>query len=378
MRERVLVLVGTRPEAVKCAPVVLELQGHRRLAPVLVHSGQHGPVVEQALAPFGLTAELTLPVRRAGGGQAELVSALLPALDALLERVRPAAVLVQGDTTTALCGALAAFWRRVPVAHLEAGLRTGDLASPFPEEANRQVLARLAALHLAPTPAAADALRAENVAPGSVVVTGNTVVDAVRLIATADRPPVDPLLRAAGATGERLVLVTMHRRESWGAPLEEVLRSVRTLAHRHPDVRVVLPAHPNPAVRAQVSAVLGGHPRVVVTEPLAYPDLVWLLRRSALVITDSGGIQEEAPTFGVPVLVARDTTERREAVDAGCAWLVGTSPARILDAADRALHGALVVPRTANPFGDGHAAARVCAALDRTLRVDPHLAAAGF
>lgn len=369
--EEVLLLVGTRPEAVKAAPVALCLAEHPHLRPAIVHSGQHAVMVEQALAPFGLRPDELLHITRATGGQAELFSSLLPALDELLDRRRPAAVLVQGDTSTALAGALAAFWRRIPVVHLEAGLRTGDLTAPFPEEANRQLIARLAALHLAPTAAAATALRAETLSGGPIVVTGNTVVDAALCVAAAAAPTQNQDLVAVEhdleTHGGRLVLVTAHRRESWGAPLDEVLGAVATLAQRHPDVRVLLPMHPNPAVRAQVVAALGGHPRVTLTEPLAYPDLVRALRRAALVLTDSGGIQEEAPSFGVPVLVLREVTERMEAVHAGCAWLVGTDRVRILMEADEMLHARLRVPVNSNPFGDGHASARVVAAITDLL-----------
>lgn len=378
MRSEILLLVGTRPEAVKAAPVATALAADPDFAPVIVHSGQHEHMVDQALAPFGLLPDERLPVARAGGGQAELVAALLPELDALLQRRKPAAVVVQGDTTTTLAGALAAFWRGIPVAHLEAGLRTGDLTAPFPEEGNRQLVARIAALHLAPTADAAKALRAESVPLPDIVVTGNTVVDAVRIMAVADRPPADPAFAALEPdldAGARLVLVTVHRRESWGAPLDDVLSAVRAMVERHLDVRVLLPAHPNPAVRAQVRNALAGVPRAVVTDPLSYPDLVRALRRSALVISDSGGIQEEAPTFGVPVLVTRDVTERMEAVRAGCARLVGTDRTRILEAADHALAANLHVPITHNPFGDGHAAARVVAALRRLLTTPRHAGA---
>ncbi len=366
----VLLLVGTRPEAVKMAPVAVRLTeaGHR---PVIVHSGQHRDIVEQTLAPFGLRPDERLPVDRGAGSQAELVSQLLPALDTVLARRKPAVVVVQGDTTTALAGALAAFWRRIPIAHLEAGLRTGDLAAPFPEEANRQMIARIAALHLAPTAAAAAALHRESVPSAEIVVTGNTVVDAVRQIAAADLPAVDPRLaaleRELDVTGARLVLMTAHRRESWGAPLAEALEAVSTLVDAYPDVRLVLPLHPNPAVRDQIVAALGRHPRVVLTDPLGYPDLIRALRRADLVLTDSGGIQEEAPSFGAPVLVLRDVTERMEAVDAGCAWLVGTDRTRLLTAASRLLDEGLRVPAERNPFGDGRAAERVCAALSRLM-----------
>ncbi|MFL6120788.1 non-hydrolyzing UDP-N-acetylglucosamine 2-epimerase [Actinophytocola sp.] len=371
----VLLLVGTRPEAVKAAPVALCLAEHPYLTAAVVHSGQHAVMVEQALAPFGLRPDESLCYRRTTGGQPELFAHLLPALDALLARRRPKAVLVQGDTATALAGALAAFWQRVPVVHLEAGLRTGDLAAPFPEEANRQLIARVAALHLAPTPAAAAALSAECPSGGPVVVTGNTVVDAALRIAALETPAANPDLMAVERDlethGGRLVLVTAHRRESWGAPLDEVLGAVAALAEGHPDVHVLLPVHPNPAVRAQVVAVLGGNPRVTLTDPLSYPDLVRVLRRAALVLTDSGGIQEEAPSFGVPVLVLREVTERMEAVHAGCAWLVGTDRTRILLAADEMLHTRLRIPVNSNPFGDGNASRRVCAAIEALLAGTP-------
>lgn len=366
----VLLVVGTRPEAVKVAPVAVRLAeaGHRSL---IVHSGQHSDIVEQALAPFGLRPDDWLSVNRNVGGQAELVSQLLPALDHVLDRENPAVVLVQGDTTTALAGALAAFWRRIPIAHLEAGLRTGDLDAPFPEEANRQMIARIAALHLAPTAAAAAALHRESVPSAEIVITGNTVVDAVRQIAAADLPAVDPRLaaleRELDVAGARLVLMTAHRRESWGEPLAEALGAVSAMVDAYPDVRLLLPLHPNPAVRTQIVAALGRHPRVVLTEPLGYPDLIRALRRASLVLTDSGGIQEEAPSFGVPVLVLRDVTERGEAVDAGCAWLVGTGRTRILTEASRLLNDGLRVPAERNPFGDGRAAERVCAALTRLI-----------
>lgn len=373
--EEVLLLVGTRPEAVKAAPVALALAEHPSLRPAIVHSGQHAVMVEQALSPFGLRPDERLSYRRRTGGQAELFANLLPALDDLLARRGPAAVLVQGDTATALAGALSAFWRRIPVVHLEAGLRTGDLTAPFPEEANRQLVARIAALHLAPTPAAAAALAAESPSGGPVVVTGNTVVDAALRVAALGAPAVNPDLVAVEQElethGGRLVLVTAHRRESWGEPLDEILDAVATLAERHPDVRVLLPMHPNPAVRTQVVAALGTHPQVTLTEPLAYPDLVRVLRRAALVLTDSGGIQEEAPSFGVPVLVLREVTERMEAVQAGCAWLVGTDRARILPEADEMLRMRFRVPLQNNPFGDGNAAQRVCAAITDLLSAIP-------
>jgi UDP-N-acetylglucosamine 2-epimerase (non-hydrolysing) len=370
----VQLLVGTRPEAIKAAPVAVALAEravHTGLRPVIVHSGQHRQVVEQALRPFGLAPDEWLDVTRTTGGQAELFAGLLPALDDLLGRTRPAAVVVQGDTSTTLAGALAAFWRAVPVVHLEAGLRTHDLTAPFPEEGNRQLVARIAALHLAPTRAAADALLAEAPPSPDVVVTGNTVVDAAHHMARLDLPARDPLLRAAevelAASGGRLLLVTAHRRESWGGPLDRILGAVGRIADEHPDVVILLPAHPNPAVRTQVRAALGTHPRVRITDPLDYSDLIRALRHSALVLTDSGGVQEEAPSFDTPVLVLRETTERHEAVVAGRAWLVGSDPDRILGHARWLLAERPTWPAGENPYGDGKAAARVLDALETLL-----------
>ncbi|MFE9746299.1 non-hydrolyzing UDP-N-acetylglucosamine 2-epimerase [Saccharothrix saharensis] len=378
--KEVVLLAGTRPEAVKIAPVALALGDHPVLRPVIVHSGQHNGMVEQALRSFGLHVHVELDVPRATGGQAELLARLVAEFDRLLDKRDPAVVLVQGDTTTALAGALAAFWRGIPVAHLEAGLRTGDLAGPFPEEGTRQMIARIATLHLAPTDDAAAALIREGMADRRIVVTGNTVVDAVQRVAAADLPARDPELarleRVLDERSQRLVLVTVHRRESWGAPLARVLHAVRAIADRHPDVRVLLPVHPNPRVRAAARNLLGGHERIVVTEPLDYSDVVRALRRSALVLTDSGGIQEEAPTFGVPVLVLRDTTERVSAVDAGCAWLVGTDPIRIVAEAGWVLGARLRLPPGRNPFGDGRAASRVRGALERLVGLPSDFATA--
>ncbi|OXM67022.1 non-hydrolyzing UDP-N-acetylglucosamine 2-epimerase [Amycolatopsis vastitatis] len=370
----VMVLAGTRPEALKLAPLALALDRHPVLRPVLVHSGQHAGMVEQALEPFGLAVDEWLDVPpRVTGSQAELVAGQLPALDGVLRRYAPAALVVQGDTTTTLAGALAAFWLGVPVVHLEAGLRTHDLAAPFPEEGARQMVSRIAALHLAPTLGAAAALRTEGVARQRIAVTGNTIVDAVLEVAARDVPARDTALALLemeiAEAGERLVLVTSHRRESWGEPLERTLAAVQLIVAEHPDVQVLFPAHPNPQVRGQVEATLGGLPRVTVTDPLEYPDLVRALRLASLVLTDSGGIQEEAPTFGTPVLVLRDVTERAEVVEAGCAWLVGTGTARIADTAARILSGELRPAQVGNPYGDGNAAVLAVAAIEELLGV---------
>jgi UDP-N-acetylglucosamine 2-epimerase (non-hydrolysing) len=365
MLPEVFLIAGTRPEAIKLAPVATAMRAAGRLNPVLVASGQHPTMVTQALAAFDLEADVTLPLQRVTGSQPELLTEMIKQLDALLERRRPAAVMVQGDTTTTLAGAMAAFWRRIPVVHLEAGLRSGDLDSPFPEEANRKLVGQLAALHLAPTALAATNLLDENVAPANVLITGNTVVDAALAIAARELPFDDARIAAAVDAAEhgeaRLVLVTAHRRESWGEPLERILRAVRRLVEAYPDVRVVLPAHANPAVRAQVERGLAGVPRVTITDPLPYPALARLLSQAYLALTDSGGIQEEAPSFKVPALVLREVTERVESLQAGCAKLVGTDEDLIVSEAAQLLDDPMLrrsMTASGNPYGDGLASQR--------------------
>ncbi|MFF0146719.1 non-hydrolyzing UDP-N-acetylglucosamine 2-epimerase [Amycolatopsis sulphurea] len=377
----VMLLAGTRPEAVKLATLAQALDTRPGLRPLFVHSGQHPGMVEQALAQFDRAVDgwLEVPPRRSGT-QAELISGMLPALDEAMRRYAPSAVVVQGDTATALAGALTAFWLGIPVVHLEAGLRTHDLASPFPEEGTRQMISRIAALHLSPSPAAAATLRAEGVPTERITVVGNTVVDAVLTIAARDLPARESALAllemGVAEAGEQLVLVTSHRRESWGEPLARTLTAVRRIVDLHPQVQVLFPAHPNPDVRAQVETALSDVSRVTVTEPLEYPDLVRALRLATLVLTDSGGVQEEAPTFGTPVLVLRDTTERPEAVTAGCAWLVGTDVDLIVTAAGHVLSGDLRAAPAANPYGDGYAAVRSAVAIEALLGLaDPASAA---
>lgn len=362
MKPSVWFVVGTRPEAIKVAPIIAAMREDGRCAPKLVASGQHVEPVAQVLAAFGLTADRRLTIRRTTGSLAELSALLLAALDRALA-AEPAAVVVQGDTTTALIGALAAFWRRIPIVHVEAGLRSGDLSAPFPEEANRALVDHVASLHLAPTAHAAANLAREGIDCQRVLVTGNTVVDAVLWVAAREpsAEDTDPAIAEVERSGHRIMLVTIHRRESWGEPMRRVLGAVRSLVETTPDLQVVLPVHPNPAVRRDVEHALAGVDRIVVCQPLPYAALVRLLARSYLVLSDSGGIQEEAPSFGVPVLVLREVTERAEAVEAGCARLVGTDPRRITTEAaailaDPANRAAMV--GAGNPFGDGRAARR--------------------
>jgi UDP-N-acetylglucosamine 2-epimerase (non-hydrolysing) len=371
---RVHVVVGTRPEAVKVAPLAAALRASRRVQPVMIATGQHTTMVTQALAAFGQRPDVTLDLGRRTGEQVELVAELAPALDRTLTVDGSAGVVVQGDTTSALLGGLVAFWRRIPLIHLEAGLRSGDLASPFPEEANRRLIGVVADLHLAPTRRAAEALLREHVDPHRVLLVGNTVVDAVLAVAGGTIALDDPLLAWVDRLideGDRLMLVTAHRRESWGEGLDRVLAAVEQIVDEHPDLQCVLPAHANRAVRAQVDRALAEHPRVAVTGPLPYTAMCRLLSRSSLVLSDSGGIQEEAPSFRVPVLVLRDVTERMEAVEGGWAQLVGTDTARIVAAAKGVLGGTSTLPLGRNPFGDGFAGRRSAEAIEWLLGLGP-------
>jgi len=353
----VALVVGTRPEAVKMAPVARALDESGWAHPILIATGQHGDVVREVFDLFDLKISHELEIPRDENSVAELSARLLVEIDAVLGRHPVGLVLVQGDTATTLAGGLAGFFRRIPVAHLEAGMRTHDLDAPFPEEGNRRLVGQVSSLHLAPTPRARDNLLHEGVPAERVVLTGNTVVDA---LLSARRDPLD---NSVPDVGDRpVVVVTAHRRESWGEPLRRIGRAVARLARRHPDALFVVAAHMNPAVRAQIETAVAGCPNVHVAGPVAYGQFLGLLARAQLVLTDSGGIQEEAPTFGVPVLVTRESTERTESVDAGRARLVGTDEDTIVGAADELLTDPAA--RSAmnggpNPYGDGLAGQRV-------------------
>ncbi len=365
-------MLGTRPEVIKLAPVMRALAGRDDWQVSLCVTGQHRELVPPMLQLFGLVPEVELSAMTPAQSLSSLMARLLDGLDAVLDALRFDWVVVQGDTTTAAAGALAAFHRRVPVAHVEAGLRTYDLAAPFPEEANRQIVARVASLHLAPTPAARAALLREAIAPEAIEVTGNTVVDALRWAAHKlpydGEPPTPELQRFAGA--RPLVLVTGHRRESFGGGLQAVCEGLGALARAYPAVDFVYPVHLNPHVQAAARGQLAGLGNVHLIEPVDYLSAVWLLQRCMFVVTDSGGLQEEAPEFGKPVIVTRTTTERMEGIAAGCAALVGYDTALLVATARRWLDDpeAYAAARPAsNPYGDGRAAARCVAALRRRL-----------
>jgi UDP-N-acetylglucosamine 2-epimerase (non-hydrolysing) len=360
-RARILVVVGTRPEAIKMAPVVEALRarsGETELR--LALTGQHTTLVDRALATFRMTPDYDLELMRDGQTLYDVATGCLNGLRTIVQDFRPDALLVQGDTATVAFGALVGYFERVRVGHVEAGLRSHDKWAPFPEEIFRRIADVVSDWYFAPTAGAAANLRAEGMTRG-VHVTGNTVVDALLRVAESDAAVEDPALReaiAAATEGRRLVLLTAHRRESFGAPLREVFGAVRRLADAREDVLVVYPVHPNPNVRGPAAELLSGHPRIRLTDPVGYLDLVAALKRAALVLTDSGGIQEEAPTFGTPVLVLREVTERPEGIDAGVAELVGTDGERIYARALSVLDGGWSRP-AANPYGDGRAGERI-------------------
>lgn len=366
MPKKVLVLFGTRPEVIKLAPVVRALRRHRdEFITRVVSSGQHREMVQQALDAFALKPDVTLDAMASAKSLGRLTARLFDDLDQLFEVEKPDWVLVQGDTTSAMVAAVCAYYRRIKVGHVEAGLRTYNRWSPFPEEVNRTFIGHVSDLHFAPTKKSADNLRRAGVPEKSIHVTGNTVVDALLWVSEGLRdimPPGLPENLSNFIQGKRLVLVTSHRRESFGEGLENICRALLGMVDRYPDAVVVYPVHLNPNVREPVHRLLGGHSRIKLLEPVGYLPLVWLMQRSYCIFTDSGGIQEEAPSLGKPVLIMRDTTERPEVVEAGCARLVGADTGQILSGArdlfeNHEIYSAMASVK--NPFGDGRAAERI-------------------
>jgi len=370
--KKVCVVIGTRPEAIKMAPVILALRAKTDVFDVMICStGQHTTMLDGALSAFDLKSDVELGVMKPGQSLAELTSRLLLALDAHFKEIQPDLVLVHGDTTSAMAGALAAFYRQIEVGHVEAGLRTGNLFSPFPEEYNRRSVAIATDHHFAPTPAARTNLEREGVAPDSIIVTGNTVIDALLLtIRTLEsRPEEVAQLRARllpqigfDIEVQPFVLITAHRRENFGAGLDNICFSIHELAKANPNLHFIYPVHLNPKVKDVVEHKLADVANVVLTPPQDYKDFAWLLRHCLLVLTDSGGIQEEAPALGKPVLVMRDTSERPEAIEAGTARLVTTDPLRVIRETQTLISDAAsfeAMARAVNPFGDGHAAKHI-------------------
>ena len=371
-RLRITCVVGTRPEVIKMAPVIMQLR-HRPWAEVSVLStSQHRHLVDPLLAFFGLAADDDLDAMTANQPLPELTARVLTRASDALTSMRPDWVIAQGDTTSVMATALACFYAAIPFAHVEAGLRTGDLQRPFPEELNRAVTARMARINFAPTAAARDNLLREGVADDSIFVTGNTVIDA--LLWTAARAAPLPLSLEAD---RRVLLLTLHRRESFGAPMRSVFAAIRRLVERNPGLTVVYPVHPNPNIRESARESLGHVTGVHLLPPLPYPEFGGLLKRADIVLTDSGGVQEEAPALGKPVLVARDITERPEAIQEGVARIVGTDRDRIVFEVERLLNSPDAyadMARGASPYGDGQAGRRIADILHRFA--NPDIAAA--
>lgn len=370
-RLRVLTIFGTRPEAVKLAPVIARLEATESIESLVCVTAQHREMLDQVLDLFHITPNWDLDLMTSDQSLPALTAAVFSQLDPVLAEAGPEWVLIQGDTTTVMAAGLLAYYHQVRVGHVEAGLRTGDKWQPFPEEINRRVAGVVADLHFAPTVQAQDNLLAEGVPAGQIHVTGNPVIDALQWI--AERPYAFEAGPLRDLPQEKsLVLLTAHRRESFGEPLERILRSVEQLAGELADaVHFVYPVHLNPNVQGPAERILGATPNVTLVEPLSYQPMVHLMKRAQLILTDSGGIQEEAPALGVPVLVLREKTERPEALEAGTAKLVGTDPARIVDEARRLLqdpeaHAAMAQAK--NPFGDGRAAGRIVELLQRAPR----------
>lgn len=362
------ITLGTRPEAIKLAPVIQAFQQSPHCQTQVVLTGQHREMVDQVMALFNLEADRDLAIMQVRQSLTDITCRSLQGLERLFQESQPQVVIVQGDTTTAFAAALAAFYQQIPVGHVEAGLRTDDLFNPYPEEANRRLISQLAQFHFAPTPMAVENLRRSGVV-GQIHHTGNTVIDA--LLTVADRQPVCPV-PGLDWSQYRVLLATVHRRENWGAPLQTIAQGFLQILNTFSDTALLLPLHRNPTVREPLQALLGNHPRVFLTEPLDYAELVGAIQRCYLLLTDSGGLQEEAPSLGKPVLVLRETTERPEAIAAGTAKLVGTAVETIAGAAGELLsnpaaYEAMAI--AANPFGDGQAAARIRQIIETAFQI---------
>jgi UDP-N-acetylglucosamine 2-epimerase (non-hydrolysing) len=355
---RICITLGTRPEAIKLAPVIQAFQNSESFLTQVVLTGQHREMVDQVMTLFNLKASHDLDIMAANQTLSDITCRSLQGLQGLFHDLKPHLVIVQGDTTTAFAAALAAFYQQIPVGHVEAGLRTDNLFNPYPEEANRRLISQIAQLHFAPTSQAIANLK-QSAVTGTIHHTGNTVIDA--LLTVADTRPACPIPNLDW-DHYRTILATVHRRENWGEPLQEIGQGFLTILDQFPDTAIVLPLHRNPTVREPLQTLLGSHPRVFLTEPLDYSALVGAIQRCHFLLTDSGGLQEEAPSLGKPVLVLRETTERPEAVAAGTAKLIGTHSAQIATEAAQLLGQPDIYEAMAtavNPFGDGQASSRI-------------------
>lgn len=358
-----LIVLGTRPEAIKLAPVISEAREHADLDPIVCSTGQHREMLKQVLSYFGIRPDKSLDLMIPNQTLSGLTARLLESLQQVIQETRPGCIVAQGDTTTVMTSAMAAFYNRLPFVHVEAGLRTGDMNAPWPEEYNRRIAGLTAGIHCAPTSRSAQNLLREGVPSEFVHVTGNTVIDALLWTRNRERSRDEQWKDAYQSIGEkRLVLITGHRRENFGDGFRSVCRALADLAKTFPDVHFLYPVHLNPNVREPVHELLGGIDNMQLTEPASYPEFIWLMDRAHLIITDSGGVQEEAPSLGKPVLVTREVTERPEAVATGAVQLVGTSYERIVAEATTLLTDADAYRSrqiSQNPYGDGHASQRI-------------------
>ena len=364
MPRKVLTVIGTRPEAIKLAPIALELDGRDEFESIVCATAQHREMLDQALQIFGVVPDHDLNIMKPGQTLAQVTARAITGLDQVIEEVQPDVILVQGDTTSALCGAIAGHYRHVIIGHVEAGLRTGNKYAPFPEEMNRRLIGRMADQHFAPTEHSRDVLLKEDIPNDTVHLVGNTVIDA--LLWVRDRvmknTPELPEGLADTISDKEMVLITGHRRESFGGGFEDMCQAIRDVADRQENVEFVYPVHLNPRVREPVNRILGEHPRIHLIEPMTYEPFVWLMNRATVILTDSGGVQEEAPSLGKPVLVMRDTTERPEGIEAGNARLVGVDRQKITDQLTLLLTDASEREKMAsinNPYGDGTSAKQI-------------------
>ena len=364
---KLMTVFGTRPEAIKMCPLVLEMRKYPDyIEPIVAVTAQHREMLDQVLKLFEIKPDYDLNIMQAGQTLYDVTSRALLGLRDVMEEAKPDMVLVHGDTTTTFAGALAAFYAQIPVGHVEAGLRTGNKYSPYPEEMNRKLTGSIADVNFAPTPTSKSNLLKENVQPSSILVTGNTVIDALKTTVKADYQFADAALNEVFASGKRLILMTTHRRENLGEPMRNVYLALKTVLEAHPDVEAIFPVHKNPKVREIVKEVLGNLEQVHLIEPMDYEPFANLMAKVDIVLTDSGGIQEEAPALGKPVLVLRDTTERPEAVEAGTVKLVGTAYSDVLREATRLLDEPEYyrsMAEAANPYGDGRACERIIKAI---------------
>ncbi|MEX5266768.1 non-hydrolyzing UDP-N-acetylglucosamine 2-epimerase [Kocuria marina] len=373
----IMPIYGTRPEAIKMAPIVTALQNSDQFECVVTVTGQHREMLDQVNEIFGITPDHDLNIIQPRQTLNGVLTRTVEGLDRIFEDTPPDAVVVQGDTTTSTAAAIAAFYRGIPVIHAEAGLRSFNLFSPFPEEANRKITSQITSLHLAPTATSKENLLREAITEEDIVVTGNTVIDALLHTVEQQLPFTDPQLEKIASSGTRVLLVTTHRRENQGEAMRGVGRALARIADAEPELTIVLPAHRNPVVREAVLPAIEGKPNVVVTEPLAYGEFTRMLSVAHVVLTDSGGVQEEAPSLGKPVLVMRENTERPEAVTAGTVKLIGTDEERIVTEVDRLLNDDAAYHEMANavnPYGDGKAAERSLAAIEQMFDVGRRVA----